>query len=95
MCSRWKYQKADRVFHQIHGCQNFIENTLAAASVVDLLEAFQRQGEGDIAELLNRLTELLVDQGSIGEAVEFTVMMLFCQTQDVFLRTSGSPPVNM
>ena len=71
-------------FHQIHGCQNFIENTLAAASVVDLLEAFQRQGEGDIAELLNRLTELLVDQGSIGEAVEFTVMMLFCQTQDVF-----------
>lgn len=87
--------KADRVFSSDPWLPELYQNTLAAASVVDLLEAFQRQGEGDIAELLNRLTELLVDQGSIGEAVEFTVMMLFCQTQDVFLRTSGSPPVNM
>ena len=56
--------------HQVEGVHDLLEGALAAAAVVDLLIALERDGEDDVAELLDLLAEGLVHQAGVGEDVE-------------------------
>ena len=64
---------------------NLVERTVAAAAVVGILEAFQGDGERDVAQLADLLAELVVDQACVREDVEHAVVVDLCQFQDVLL----------
>ena len=71
--------------HQIHGVQRLLEVTLPTAPVVGLLEALHADGHKEVAHPQHLLTELLVDEGAVGEGMDRHVPVLFAQADDILL----------
>ena len=55
---------------------DLVIHALAAAAVVDFLKAFEGEREGNVAESLQILAELLVNQRPVREDMEFAVMLV-------------------
>ena len=70
---------------QFHGVHDLFERTFPATAVVLLGEAFDGEGQRQVADLQHLLAEFLIDQGAVGEGEEFAVGILFAETDDVVL----------
>ena len=68
---------------QVHGVHDLVEDAFAAAAVVDFAEAFDAEGEAEVADLDDFLAEGIVNEGPIGKGVEFAVRMFPAEFQDV------------
>ena len=62
---------------------DLVEDAFTAAAVVDFAEAFDAEGEAEVADLDDFLAECIVDEGPIGKGVEFAVRMFPTKFQDV------------
>ena len=76
-------EQASVGLQDIHRVHDASEDALAAAQVIYLREALERDGEAEVADLADFLGEIIVDQGTVGVGMESTVMMLLAQLQDV------------
>ena len=72
---------------------DLVEDAFTAAAVVDFAEAFDAEGEAEVADLDDFLAECIVDEGPIGKGVEFASGCFRQSFRMSALRTSGSPPV--
>ena len=81
------------LFHDVHSVHNALEHAFAAAAVGGIIQALNGQEESHVADFLDFLAESIVDQSTIGEGKELTVRIFLTDTNQVFLRTKGSPPV--
>ena len=68
--------------HRLHDAR---KDTITAAKIIDLGEAFQGNGEAQVSDLADLLRKLIIDQSSVRVGVELTVMVLFAELQDVCL----------
>ena len=68
---------------QVHGVQRLLEVLASAAAIIGLLKALYADGHEEVAHPQHLLTELLVDEGAVGEGVERHVPVLFAQADDV------------
>ena len=78
-------EEAAVCLQNVHRLHDACKDTIAAAKVIDLREAFQRDGEAQVSDLADLLRKFVIDQGSIRVRMEFAVMVLFAKLQDVCL----------
>ena len=74
---------------EVHGAHDLVIGAVAAARVVGVLVALERDGEHDVAQTLDLVAERLVDEGRVGEDVEEAVVVLLGKAQDVLLAHQG------
>ena len=76
--------KRDAVgLHEVERGHDLVVVALAAAAVVRLLRALERDGEQHVAQALAIVADLLVDEGAVGIEAEERVVVLLGQLHDV------------
>ena len=63
--------KQSMLLHQIHCMHHLVEYALPTTVICCIPDAFDGNKECHISDLLYLLTELLIDQGSVGEQMEY------------------------
>ena len=72
-------------FQPIHGFHNPFEAAVSSSSVIRIFKALQTDGQRQITHPSHFLAECIVHQGTIGKSMEFTVIMLLAQTDNIIL----------
>lgn len=74
----------DTVFmEQVHGMHDFVEMAFAPTTVVYFSPPFNGDGEGQVSYFADLLAEIAIDEGAVGECMEFAVRMGFAELQDI------------
>ena len=68
---------------QVHGMHDPVEDAWAAAAVIDFAETFDAEGEAQIADFDDFLAEIVVDEGAVRKGVEFAVIVLLAEADDI------------
>ena len=71
--------------HEVEGGHDLLVGAVAAAAVVGVLGALERDAEDDVAHALDVVAERLVNEGGVGEDVEEAVVVGLGQAHDVLL----------
>ena len=71
------------LMENIHGPNHFVKHALAPAAVSGFRKALQGNGRHEVCEPQHIIGKCFVDQGTVGEAEEHAVIVLFAQLDDV------------
>ena len=71
--------------HEVESGHDLLVGAVAAAAVVGVLGALERDAEDDVAHALDVIAERLVDEGGVGKYVEETVVVCLGELDDVAL----------